>query len=262
MTNIKPFFWESEANLETVQKVSPYIWASYKFVLKSVNSLYWIFRATEYWLKALKCKIWLRNTKSFFSKSEANIETLENFSAYISVSYKSKSPVSVKRLNRIFLATEYLLKALKSQIWLTNTKPFFWESETSVETLQKLSPYIWVSYKFVLRSVSKLNGIFSAKEYLFKALKCQIWLTYTKPTFFVKRGKHWHSPKHFSLYLSFLLICFEVCQKSKSILMSYEILVQDFKMNTLVDEYKTIFLWEKGKPWNSPKRFFLYLSFL
>ena len=49
---------------------------------------------------------------------------------------------------------------LKCQTWSTNTKPFFWESEANLETLQKLSPYIRVSYKFVLTSVKKLNRIF------------------------------------------------------------------------------------------------------
>ena len=35
-----------------------------------------------------------------------------------------------------------------------------------------------------------------------------------------------------------------------------------FKMQKLVDEYKTIFLGKQGNPWNSSKTFSLYLSFL
>ena len=88
---------------------------------------------------------------------------------------------SVKSLNRSFWATEYWLKALKFQIWLTNTKPFFRESQAYLETLQKRFSYIWVSYKFLLKSVKSLNWIFCATEYWCKALKCQIWLTNTKP---------------------------------------------------------------------------------
>ena len=78
-----------------------------------------------------------------------------------------------------------------------------------------------------------------------------------KTIFLGKRGKRWNSPKTFSLYLSFLQICFKVWEKPKSNLMSYGILVQDFKMPTLVDEYKTIFLGKRGKRWNSPKTFSL-----
>ena len=36
----KSFFWESEVNNETLPKPSPYIWVSYKTVLKPVKSLY------------------------------------------------------------------------------------------------------------------------------------------------------------------------------------------------------------------------------
>ena len=179
LTNKKLFFWESEVNVETLQKFSPYIWVCYKFVLKSIKSLNRILLATEPWFEALKCQIWLTNTKPFFWESDANVETLQNLLC-IWVSYKFVLK-SVKSLNRILWATEYWFKSLKCQIWLTNTKPFFWESEANVETLQKPSPYIWVSYKFVLKSVKSLNRILWATEYWFKALKCQIWLTNTKP---------------------------------------------------------------------------------
>ena len=182
MTNTKPFFWESEANIETLQKFSSYIRVFYKFVFKSVKSLNRIFLATEYWFKALKCRIWLMNTKLFFRESKANVQTLQKPSFYIWVSHKFVLK-SVKYLNRILWATEYWFKALKCQIWLTNTKPFFWKSKANVKTLQKLSLYIWVSYRFVLKSVNSLYRIFLATEYWFKTLKCQIWLTNTKPFF-------------------------------------------------------------------------------
>ena len=72
---------------------------------------------------------------------------------------------------------EYWFKALAYKIWSTNTKPFSWESEKNLETLHKLSAYIGVSYKFVLKSVKGLNRISRVIEYWFKALECRIWLT-------------------------------------------------------------------------------------
>ena len=57
-----------------------------------------------------------------------------------------------------------------------------------------------------------------------------------------KQGKNWNFLKSFFLYLSFLSISFEVCQKPKSNLISYGILVQGFKIPDFLDEYKTIFL--------------------
>ena len=51
--NTKPFFCESEANLETIEKRSAYILVSCKFVLKSVKRLNQTTRAIKYWFKAL-----------------------------------------------------------------------------------------------------------------------------------------------------------------------------------------------------------------
>ena len=62
--------------------------------------------------------------------------------------------------------------------------------------------------------------------------------------------------------LEFPINLFEVCQKPKSNLLSHGILVQGFIMPNLVDEYKTNFLEQWGKPLNSPKVFSLYWSFL
>ena len=39
-------------------------------------------------------------------------------------------------------------------------------------------------------------------------------------------------------------------------------MAQGFKMQKLVDEYKTIFLQNQRKRWNSSKTFSLHLSFL
>ena len=182
LTNTKPFFWKSEANVETLQKPSFYIGVSYKFVLKSEKSLNRILWATEYWFKAFKCQIWLTNTTAFFWKKEAKPWNPPKTFSLHWIPYKFVLK-SVKSLNRILWVSEYWFKALKCQSWLTNTKPLFWESEANVETLQKRSPYIWVSYKFILKSVKSVNRILWALEYWFESLKCQIWLTNTKPFF-------------------------------------------------------------------------------
>ena len=178
--NTKPFFWESEANVQTLWKPFPYISVFYKFVLKSVKSVNRLLWATEYWFKASKYQVWFMNTKPFLCEIEANIETFWKLFRYIWVFYKFVLK-SVKILNRIVWATESWFKTLKYKIWFTNTKPFFSESEANVQTLRKPIPYISVSYRFVLKSVKSVNRLLWATEYLFKALKCQIWLTNRKP---------------------------------------------------------------------------------
>ena len=193
MTNTKPSFSESKANIETLQKLSPYFWVTYEFNLKSVESLNQILWAKEYWFKALKYQIWLTNTESFFWENETNTETFEKLSPYIWIFYKFYLK-SVKSLNQILWATEYSLKVLKCQIWLTNINPFFWENDANVETLP-ISPYIWVFYKFALKSGNSVNRILWVMESWLKALKCQVLRN---------RGKRWNSLKTFSLYLSFL----------------------------------------------------------
>ena len=200
LTNTKPFFWKSKGNVETLQNHSPYTWVSRNFVLKSVKSLNRILWALEYWFKALKCQMWLTNTKPFFWESEGNVETLQKRSPYVWVSYKFILKL-VTSLNPILWATECWFKALKCQICLTNKKPLFWESEANVETLQKSSPYIWVSYKFVLKSIKRLNWILWVTKYCFKRPNL---VDEYKTIFLGKQGKRWNFSKTFSLYLCFL----------------------------------------------------------
>ena len=131
--------------------------------LKSVTGQKRIFWVIEHCFKALECPICSTNTKPFFWESEANLKTLWKLSPYIGVSYRFawKSP---KSLNRTFWSMEYWFKALECQIWLMNTKPFFWKSETNLETLQNLFLHIGVSSEFVLKSVKGLNRIFWLTE--------------------------------------------------------------------------------------------------
>ena len=111
---------------------------------------------------------------------------------------------SVKILNQISWAMESWLKTLKCQIWLTNTKPFFWENEANVETLQKSSPYIWVFYKFVLKSVKNSKSNLMSFGILVQGFKMPVLIDKYKTIFLEKRGKRWNSSKTFSLYLGFL----------------------------------------------------------
>ena len=114
--------------------------------------------------------------------------TLQKVSAYIGVSYKCfrKPP---KGQNRIFWVIEYWNKALECQIWLSNTRPFFWEREAKLRTLQKLSFFIGVSYKFVFKPVKGLNRILWAMKYWLKVWEYQIWLRYTKSFFWESKTK-------------------------------------------------------------------------
>ena len=158
MTNTKSFFWENKADVEDLQKRSPNNSVSCKFFLKSENSLNWILWGTEYRFNTLKFQIRLNYTKPFFCENKGNIEYLQKRSPNIWVLCQFILK-SVKTLTRISWATESWFRALNCQLWLTNTKPFFWGREGNVETLQKPALYIGVSYKFVLKSDKSLNRI-------------------------------------------------------------------------------------------------------
>ena len=187
LTNTKPFFRKNETNFSALQKRSPYIGVSYKFVLKSVKSLNKILWVIEYWFEALECQIRSKNLKPFFWESEAKLETLQKLSLYIGVCYKFGLK-SVKTLNKTFWVMQYWFKDWECQIWSTNIKPFSWESEANLGTLQKVSPFIGV-FKSILKSPIDLNRIIWVTEYLIKALECEIWGTNTKPFFRESVGK-------------------------------------------------------------------------
>ena len=130
-------------------------------------------------VQGIKMPILVDESKPFFWESKTNVKTFQKLSSYIWGLYKFVLK-SINSLNWILLATKYWFKALKWQIWLTNTKQFFWLNEENFENLHNFTSYIWVSYKFVSKSVTSLNRLFLATEYWFKVLKCQIWLTNTK----------------------------------------------------------------------------------
>ena len=141
--------------------------------MKSAKILNRILWATEYWFQTLKCQIWLTNKKPFCGKVRETLKPCRIFFLVFEFSYKYVLK-SVNSVNWIFWVTEYCLKALKWKIWLMKTKPFIWDSETKLETLQKLSSHIWIFYKFVLKSVNSLSRIFWATEYWLKALNAEV----------------------------------------------------------------------------------------
>ena len=118
MTNLvnkyKTIFWESEAKLETIQKIFSYIGVVYKFVLKFAKSQNWIFWSMEYFFKALQCQVWWTSTKPFFWESKTKLETLHKLSAHIGVTYKVvlKCAINLSWLRFLF----FLL------LWLLNVK--------------------------------------------------------------------------------------------------------------------------------------------
>ena len=96
-------------------------------------------------------------------------------------------------------------------------------------------------------NLEKLKKCTKKTNNSFLSTSSQVLSTNTKPFFLGKRDKPWKCLKTFSLYWSFLQICFEVCQKPQSNLLSDGILVQCFRMPNLVHEYKMIFLGKRGK---------------
>ena len=89
----------------------------------------------------------------------------------------------------------------------------------------------------------KLKSNLIRLELMAQGFKMQKLIDEYKTITLGKRGEHWNPSKTFSLYLSFLWNGFEACQKPKSNLIRLEIVAQAFKMEKLVDEYKSFF-WE------------------
>ena len=137
-------------------------------------------------------------------KSEVKLETPQKVSCYNSVSYKFVLK-SVKSQNRICLVIQYQFKASACKIWWTKTKLFFWETKTIFPLLEKLFLSIGVSYKFLLKSIKRLNRIFWAQEDSFKALECQIWSINTKSFFWESEAKLGTILK-LSLHIGFIYI--------------------------------------------------------
>ena len=95
--------------------------------------------------------IFLRNPGWHWNSSKT-------FSLYLSFLQNDFEARQNPKSNLIRL--EIIAQGFKCENWLTNTKQFFWESEASVETLPKPSPYFSVSYKMLLKPVKSLNRIF------------------------------------------------------------------------------------------------------
>ena len=96
---------------------------------------------------------------------------LKNFS-HIGVSYKFVFK-SAKSLNWIFWVIEYWCKAQKCNVGSMNAKTFPGKTRQTFSLYWKISPYIGIFYKFVLKSPKSLNRIIWMIEYWYKAPKCK-----------------------------------------------------------------------------------------
>ena len=146
---------------------------------------------------------------------EAKIQILQRICLHVGVCCKPVLKVA-KSLNQTFWATECWYKAQKCKILSTNTKLFFRWSEANLKTSWQLSPYIGVSYKFVLKSLfwkhksNPLNhGIF------FQGFIIPNLVNKYQTIFSWKRGWPWNSlerkvSSHIGVIYKFV---FWVCEK-------------------------------------------------
>ena len=145
---------------------------------------------------------------------------------------------------------------------MTNTKLFSWGSEKKVGTVQKLSPYIRFLYKFVLKSIKRLNQIFSVIQYSFKALECQIWWTNIK-LFFWKSRTNLRTLQTLSAYMN---VSHKLVLKSvKSVNQIFWVIEYWFKAleyQVLLTNRKPFFFGKWGRTLSFPQILPLYCSFL
>ena len=82
-----------------------------------------------------------------------------------------------------------------------------------------------------------------------------------KTTFPGKRGKLWNFSKSFSQFRSYLKICSKIYRKTKSNIFVDRILVQDWKIQNFINNYKTIFMRNRSKLSNFCGTFLQYWSY-
>ena len=121
---------------------------------------------------------------------------------------------------------------------------------------KKASLYIWISYKFLLKSVKILKWIWWATD-LASRIQNGKFGWQIQNYFSGKARETFKLPKNFLRIFEFSIIYFEVCQEPKSNLMSHGMLVQGFKTTNVVHEYKTIFLGKRGRHLHFLKTFSL-----
>ena len=74
MTNTKPFFWESEASLGLLQKVSPFFGVSYNFP-SSINRIFWVI---EFGSRLYNGKFCQQIQNHFFRKARQTLKPSKN----------------------------------------------------------------------------------------------------------------------------------------------------------------------------------------
>ena len=140
---IKTLFLEKRGKHWNFLKRFFCIWVFYKFVLNSVKSLNRVLLAAEYWLKALKCHIWMANTRPFYWESKPNIESLQDFFHILELDINLFSNLSKAWMESLEL------RNFSSRLW--NAK-FLWriQNRFSAKTRQflKLSKTFLLIFEF------------------------------------------------------------------------------------------------------------------
>ena len=110
---------------------------------------------------------------------------------------------------------KYCPNTLEYKIWLTNTKPFFWESQGKLETLEKLSLYVRVAYKFVLKCLkSQIEP--SGPCNIVSRLENAKFVRQLENYFLGKARQSFKFSKNVLSMLECPINCSEVCQRLES----------------------------------------------
>ena len=142
---------------------------------------------------------------------------------------------------------------------LNEYKTIFWESRTNFGTLRKLSPYNGVSSKFVFRSIKSLDKIFLDMVYFVQDFRMPNLLNEHKLLSVKDLGTSRDPSKTFSLYWSFLLICFEVFQSLNRIFQAMEHQFKDLEWQ-IWSTNKNLFFWDSDENLKTLQKPFSFIA--
>ena len=156
MTNTKPFFWESEASLGILQKVSPFFGVSYNFP-SSINRIFWVI---EFGSRLYNGKFCQQIQNHFFRKARRTLKPSKNL--LLMLEFPKNLCWSLPKIAMESSASLNLASSLYTHINGKARQPFGFSTT--------FFPYARVSFKFVLKSAKNRNRIFWVIKYWFKAL--------------------------------------------------------------------------------------------
>ena len=120
--------------------------------------------AVKVWLTALcSIQLWIWSRSSVIRETLTITLILPKWKSTACIEYSEWLNIYTRLIT--FWGFKYWYQAQKCKVRSTNTKAFFWENEANIETFQKVSSYIVVSRKFVLKSAKCLSWIFWVTEY-------------------------------------------------------------------------------------------------